>query len=145
MVKSYFDTNVIIAGYVKSHVHHDRAFQTLLQLYEGKISGVVLAHGLSEMYSVLTRSPFTPRLSPSEAWQILSDKVLAGFEIVHLATGLHVETIRQCSEQGWLGGRIFDALHLQAARKARCERIYTFDVRHFRQLAPDLADIIVAP
>jgi len=145
MVKAYFDTNVIIAGFAESHIHHDRAFETLVGLYDGNISGVVLAHGLSEMYSVLTRTPFRPRVSPNEAWQILSGEVMSGFEIVHLETDQHVATIRKCAEQGLTGGRVFDALHLQAARKAQCERIYTFDVRHFRELAPDLAGIIVTP
>ena len=144
-MNAYLDTNVIIAGYVRSHNHHIRAFELLRQLYDGKVSGILLAHGLSEMYSVLTKAPFVPRISPGEAFQLLTDRVLSNFEIVHLTTEEHAGTIRQCAYDGWSGGRIFDALHLQAARKAQCERIYTFDVRHFRQLAPDLADIIVAP
>jgi len=144
-VNAYLDTNVIIAGYVRSHNHHAQAFGLLRQVYDGKVSGILLAHGLSEMYSVLTRAPFVPRISPSEAWQLLNDRVLNNFEIVHLTTEEHNGAIRQCAHDGSSGGRIFDALHLQAARKAQCERIYTFNVRHFRQLAPDLADIIVAP
>ena len=31
------------------------------------------------------------------------------------------------------------------ARNAACDRIYTLNVRHFQQLAPDLADRIGAP
>jgi predicted nucleic acid-binding protein len=112
---------------------------------DNHISAILLAHGLSEMYSVLTKTPFVPRISPNEAWQLLSDRVLDKFEIVHLTTEEHIGAIRRSSHDGWSGGRIFDALHLQAARKTQCERIYTFNVRHFRQLAPDLADIIVAP
>jgi predicted nucleic acid-binding protein len=114
-------------------------------MHDKHISGILLAHGLSEMYSVLTKTPFVPRISPNEAWQLLSDRVLDKFEIVHLTTEEHIGVIRRSSHDGWSGGRIFDALHLQAARKTQCERIYTFNVRHFRQLAPDLADIIVAP
>jgi len=47
--------------------------------------------------------------------------------------------------QDWTGGRIYDAIHIQIARKAKCDRIYTFDVRHFRSIAPDLSDRIMAP
>jgi predicted nucleic acid-binding protein len=144
-VNAYLDTNVIIAGYVRSHNHHPQAVGLLRQVYDGKVSGILLAHGLSEMYSVLTRAPFVPRISSSEAWQLLNDRVLTNFEIVHLTTAEYGAAIRQCAHDGFSGGQIFDALHLQAARKAQCERIYTFNVRHFRQLAPDLADIIVAP
>ena len=44
-----------------------------------------------------------------------------------------------------IGARVYDALHLQCAKKAGCDRIYTFNVRHFRQLAPDWAEQIAAP
>jgi hypothetical protein len=44
-----------------------------------------------------------------------------------------------------IGGRIYDALHLRRARQAACDRVYTFNVRHFQQLAPDLAGRIGAP
>jgi len=145
MVKAYFDTNVVVAGYVESHSQHYLAFEAILDAYVGRLSGVVLAHGLAEIYSVMTRTPFEPRVSPREAWEMLKDNVLEKFEIVHLTTAEHSDAIRICADAGWPGGRIHDVLHLKAARKAECERIYTFDVRHFRQLAPDLADIIVAP
>ena len=42
-------------------------------------------------------------------------------------------------------GRIYNALRLCFTKKAHCDRICTFDVRHFQQLAPDLADRIGAP
>jgi predicted nucleic acid-binding protein len=145
MVKAYLDTNVVVAGYVESHSQHQQAFKVVLDAYAGRLSGVVLAHGLAEVYSVMTRAPFEPRVSPGEAWQLLRDNVLERFEVVHLTTAEHADAIRTCGEAGWTGGRIHDVLHLKAARKAGCERIYTFDVRHFRQLAPDLADIIMAP
>ncbi len=145
MVKVYFDTNVVVAGYVQSHSQHHLAFKIVLDAYSGPHSGVVLAHGLTEIYSVMTRTPFAPRVSPREAWQMLTDNVLERFEIVHLTTAEYADALRVCAEAGWPGGRIHDVLHMKAARKARCERIYTFDVKHFRQLAPDLADIIVAP
>jgi predicted nucleic acid-binding protein len=40
---------------------------------------------------------------------------------------------------------IYDALLLACARKANADRIYTWNLRHFRALAPDLAERIVAP
>jgi predicted nucleic acid-binding protein len=145
MVKAYFDTNVVVAGYVQSHSQHLRAFEVVRDAYAGRLSGVVLAHGLAEIYSVMTRAPFEPRVLPGEAWQMLTGNVLERFEIVHLTTPEYADAIRTCADAGWTGGRIHDVLHLKAARKTGCERIYTFDVRHYRQLAPDLADVIVAP
>ena len=42
-------------------------------------------------------------------------------------------------------GIIYDALILACARKIRATAIYTFNVKHFRQAAPDLSDIIHEP
>jgi hypothetical protein len=58
---------------------------------------------------------------------------------------MYVETIRECAEKGWIGVHIHDAFHLRCARESNCERIYTFHVRHFQQLAPELAELITAP
>ena len=110
-----------------------------------EIVGHVSGHTLAEAYAVLTRTPFTPPIYPAEAWKLLSENVLPFFEIVSLTPTMYRETIQECSESGWIGGRVYDALHLHCAKKAGCDRIYTFNVRHFQQLGPDLADRIGAP
>jgi hypothetical protein len=80
-----------------------------------------------------------------EAWKLLSMNVLPYFQIVTLTPEMYRETIQECADRGWIGGRTYDALHLCCAKKAACDRIYTFNVRHFQQLGPDLADRIGAP
>lgn len=117
----------------------------LRQIESRRWTPVIAAHGLAEMYSVLTRTPFQPRITPAEAWHHIQENVLPRFEIESLARGDYSRVIKDCAAQGWGGGRIFDALHIATARKANCSRIYTFDVAHFRQLAPDLLDRILAP
>jgi predicted nucleic acid-binding protein len=58
----------------------------------------------------------------------------------------HQEVVRHCAASGWAGGRIHDAVHLRCAQKAGCDRIYTFNVKDFRSLAPaGLADKVSAP
>jgi predicted nucleic acid-binding protein len=37
---------------------------------------------------------------------------------------------------GWIGAKIYDALLLRCAGKCGAERIYTFNLADFRQLAP---------
>jgi hypothetical protein len=58
---------------------------------------------------------------------------------------MYRDTIEFCANHGWIGGRIYDALHLSCARQPACDRVYTCNVRHFQQLAPDLAGRIGAP
>jgi predicted nucleic acid-binding protein len=57
----------------------------------------------------------------------------------------YFETIDAMSRRGMSGAVIYDALILACARKVRAERIYTWNLRHFRAVAPDLAAKIVTP
>lgn len=144
-MKVYLDTNMVVARVVASHSHNQNAVALFRQIKSRGWTPVMAAHGLSEMYSVLTRTPFQPRVSPAETWQILQENVLASFEIEALTRNDYSKIIKECAAQGWSGGRIYDAIHVHVARKAQCSRIYTFNVSHFRQIAPDLHDKILAP
>jgi len=144
-VKTYFDTTVLVAASVAGHPHHAQALSTLLAVHNKTVTGCVSGHGLSELYAVLTRAPVTPPIYPLEAWKIISANVLANFEMITLTPGMYRDTIESCANHGGIGGGIYDALHLSCARQAACDRVYTFNVRHFQQLAPDLAGRIGAP
>jgi len=114
----------------------------LSQAHQGYIS----AHGLAEVYAVLTRAPFVPPIYPSEAWQILDCSILPHVDIVVLAAAEYKELVRKCAEEGQIGGRVYDEIHLRCARKAGCDRLYTFNVRDFRALAAeDFRDRICSP
>jgi hypothetical protein len=80
-----------------------------------------------------------------EAWKILSENVLAHFQILTLTAGMYRAIIQECAEKGWIGGRI--TRHPPSAvREEGCLRApYTFDLKHFCQLAPDLSKRICAP
>lgn len=144
-MKVYLDTNIIVSRLAKDHVHQSNSIALLRQIESRQWTPVISAHGLAEVYSVLTRLPYQPRITPAEAWEMLEQDVLPAFEIETLSRVDYGRVIKNCAAQGWGGGRIHDALHIAAARKAQCRRIYTFDVAHFRQLAPDLLDRILAP
>lgn len=144
-MKIYFDTAVLVAASVADHPHYAESEATLRVVRARKIEGHVSAHGLAEFYSVLTRTPFTPPIYPNEAWQLVADNILPYFQVVPLSAQDYQDTIRSCAQRGWSGGRVYDALHIGCAKKASCARIYTLNVRHFQQLAPELKDQISAP
>lgn len=102
------------------------------------------AHGLAEVYSVLTRTPFTPPVYPGEAWQI-QQSFLRHLEVVALSAKEYQDVIRHCASNGISGGLVYDALHLRCAEKVRSDRVYTFNVKDFRLLAPNLESRICAP
>jgi predicted nucleic acid-binding protein len=65
--------------------------------------------------------------------------------MITLDGGEYFDTIDALSRRGMTGAVIYDALILACARKVRAERIYTWNLRHFRAVAPDLAAKIMTP
>jgi predicted nucleic acid-binding protein len=65
--------------------------------------------------------------------------------VISLDSDEYLEAIDAMSRRGLSGAVVYDALILACARKARAERIYTWNLRHFRMVAPDLAAKIVTP
>jgi len=142
----YFDTSVFVAAAVGRHPHNGSALAALEEALGRKHTAYVSAHGLAEVYSVLTRTPFKPPLYPAEAWQIIEKMILPHIELVTLTPKEYQEVVRQCALSGWIGGKVHDAIHLRCAQKIRFDRLYTFNVRDFRAMAPDdLQSRIVAP
>lgn len=144
-MKVYVDTNIVVADAIEGHAHHANAVHFFREVQTRRWTPVISAHGLSEIFSVLTRTPYQPRISAAAAWQILEENVLQSFEVETLTRTEYVRAIKECAAQGWSGGLVYDALHVATARKAGCSRLYTFDVPHFRRLAPDLVDRILSP
>jgi predicted nucleic acid-binding protein len=135
-VKVYLDTNVLVAASVQEHPHHLQSFDLVKAVKEGTFEGCISTHGLAEFYSVLTRAPLTPRVHPAEAGRFLDDNIVPHFELIALAAEDYKDVLRSCAKAGLIGGVVFDALHVHGARKAACDRIYTFNVKDFRSLAP---------
>jgi predicted nucleic acid-binding protein len=145
-LKVYLDTNVLVAACVQEHQHHVQSFDLVKAIKDGAFKGCVSTHGLAEFYSVITRAPFTPRVHPAEAGRFLDDNIVPHFELVALSKDDYKAVLRSCANSGLIGGVVFDALHLHSARKAECDRIFTFNVKDFRALASStFADRIAAP
>lgn len=144
-MRVYFDTSVLVPALVVNHPHHAAAIALLVSAKSKSVTGFMSAHGITELYSVLTRAPFTPPVYPSEARQMIEQTILPLVGLVALSATEYRHVIAECADAGWTGGTIHDAVHIRAARKAECERLYTFNVKHFRALAPDLHGRISAP
>lgn len=136
-MKVSFDTSVLVAALVEDHPHHAPAASVLLSAKGKKIHACVSAHALAELYAVLTRAPFTPPIYPAEVRQMIEQTILPIVEVVALSAAEYRQVITECAGAGWTGGAIYDSIHIRAARKAGCDRLYTFNVRHFRALASD--------
>jgi predicted nucleic acid-binding protein len=144
-VKIYCDTSVLVAASISAHSHHVPAVGLLKQIRNGKFEAFMSAHGTAEFYAVLTRAPLVPPVYPAEAWRLLTENILPHFQVMALSPTDYQSVLRQAAEKGWTGGLVYDALHVASAVGNKCRRIYTFNLRHFLQVAPDLRDIICSP
>ncbi len=141
----FFDTSVLIAASSASHIHHPQALAAIASLRSGKNHGWMSQHAVAETFAILTSAPLVPRIHPSEALRIIEDNFLPWISVVALGPEDYKEVVRDMAAGGWRSGKIYDALHLHCAAKQEIDRIYTFNVKDFQQLAPHLKAKITAP
>ena len=135
-MKVFLDTNVLIAAMVQKHAAHERALAVLERVQNGTDQGFVSAHGLAELYGVLTKLPPPLRHSPEQALLTIQENVLGYFKIASLDGTDYSALIRDAALAGIQGGTIYDAVLLKSAGKAAVDHIYTLNLKHFAAVAP---------
>ena len=142
----FFDTTVLVAASSESHPHHTQAFPALKKVAAGQDVGFISAHSIAEVYASLTRLPVEPRIHSVEAARIITENLLPHFKVLPIETEDYLEALHIVRDGAWVGAKIYDALLLRCASKCNVDRIYTFNLRDFRLLAPsELYDKISAP
>jgi predicted nucleic acid-binding protein len=130
------DTNVLVASVIEQHEHHERAYAVLDRVQSGKDEGFVSAHGLAEVYAVLTKLPAPFRHTPEQALLSVEENIIKYFKITSLTAGDYIGVIREAALAGVQGGTIYDAVLVKCAAKAEVEKLFTLNVRHFQSVAP---------
>jgi len=92
----------------------------------------------------MTALPVRPPI-PSEQAFLFVQEVRARLTLISLEEPEYLETIQRISELGFTSGRIYDALLLRSAAKCQAQTIYTWNLKHFQALAPELSSIIRTP
>ncbi|MGA9071094.1 MAG: PIN domain-containing protein [Terracidiphilus sp.] len=138
----FLDTSVLVAIAQVSHERHrpsrDLWKQCSLQ------TAAISTHTIAELYNTLSAMPPVMRLAPRDAAHAV-ETFLQRLTPVTLTADEYKETMHRTANLGRSGGIIYDALHMACARKIEAERIYTWNVKHFQMVAPDLAERIVTP
>jgi predicted nucleic acid-binding protein len=135
-VDIFFDTTVLVAASVQSHPHYTQARSAFLRVTAGKDKGFVGLHSIAEVFAALTRLPVQPRIHPVEAARIVSENILPHFELLSIGKEDYLEALNTMACGGWIGAKIYDVLLLHCAARCAADRIYTFNLGDFRQLAP---------
>ena len=138
----FLDTSVLIATAQVSHERHkpSRELWKLCVRHPAALS----THTIAELFHSLTAMPPALRLAPRDA-VLAVETFLQRLTPVALSAEEYMETLRLTANLGHSGGMIYDALLLACARKVKAEQIYTWNVKHFQMIAPDLAERIVTP
>ncbi|MFW5710909.1 MAG: type II toxin-antitoxin system VapC family toxin [Spirochaetia bacterium] len=133
----YFDTSVIVPALVDQLANHQSSFAVFYAYTSGENRGFCSTHTLSELYSVLTALPLPRRIHSIEARMLIEESVAARLEVIELNKSEYMRALENVSAKGLTSGIIYDALHVEAAKKSSCSRIYTYNLDHFEALAPD--------
>lgn len=84
------------------------------------------------------------RASPHQALSFLND-IRERLTLVALDIDEYVDVLDDASQAGIVGGAIYDSLVGKCAMKAKAEAIYTWNVRHFLRLGPEIASRVREP
>jgi predicted nucleic acid-binding protein len=141
-VSVFLDTSVLVAAVRTADLRHAASNELVVKC--SPENATCAAHTLAEVYASLTGMRPPNRFRPEQAMQLV-DEFRGKFRCVELTADEVVDTAREIAGLGLMGGIIYDALLLTCARRVNADRIYTWNVRHFRMVAPDLAGRIVEP
>jgi predicted nucleic acid-binding protein len=141
-LKSFFDTSVLIPTFLEDHEHHETSLEAFLRA--DKRNGCCGAHSLAEVYAALTRLPGKHRLGGDQVLLFLQN-IRERLTIVSLDAEEYFVAIEGAAAVGVAGGTVYDTLLARCALKARAEVIYTWNVKHFQRLGPEIAQRIRTP
>jgi predicted nucleic acid-binding protein len=140
---SYFcDTSVLVPALLPEHVHHEPSFSLFTSATPKK--ACCAAHSLAEVYATLTRYPGTERLSGEQAG-LLVEEIERRFELVWLDAHEYRSAIHSMAATGVVGATIYDGLIAACAVKARADRLYTWNARHFELLGKEIQKLVARP
>ena len=138
------DTSVIVQGLVATLPRFHRAARWLDRAKAQQLDLTVASHTLAETYATLTVLPQRPRLTPGEACLIIRD-LSSYVRVISLSASDYHAVIREMADLGVVSGGIYDALIARAARKAKVEKLLTFNVTDFRRIWPEGGSIVCEP
>src|SRR5260221_1755675 len=141
-MKEFFDTSVLIAAFRGDHVHHAPSIRLLSSATTNTSACGV--HTLAEVYGVTTALPVKPPIQPEQALRFIVE-LQSRLTSISLDEKEYRATIEEAAGKGLSGGKIYDALLLRCAIKWQADVIYTWNVKHFQNISPEIHSRIRAP
>jgi len=134
-MKVYFDTSVLVTALVEQLPNHEAALSCLAAACRDH-EVIISTHGLAETYATLTALPLPRRIQPGEARAMIAEGLRKKVSVQTLPARLYERAIDRVAARGMASGAIYDALHVECAEAAGCQRLYTYNLSHFERLGP---------
>ena len=141
-MKAFLDTSVLVATFYADHEHHAPSIEVFLRF--DKKNACCGAHSLAEVYAILTGMPAPRRVSGHEALLFLGD-IRNHLTLVALNELEYFQVAAASAEAGLAGGAIYEAILGRCALKAKAQVIYTWNVKDFMRLGPDIGSRVNTP
>jgi predicted nucleic acid-binding protein len=139
---TFLDTSVLVPLFGPYHIHAEASRRKFGEL--PRHERCCSQHSLAEVFNTVTKTSTVHRASPSQGVEFI-EFLKREMLVIKLVPEDYMEAARATADGNLGGPLIYDALLLQGARKVNAETIYTWNVRHFQRLAPDLAGRIRTP
>jgi predicted nucleic acid-binding protein len=141
-VKAFLDTSVLVATFYGDHEHHVPSKDLFLRFERQDIC--CAAHSLAELYSVSTGMPGRYRVSGDEALLFLAN-VRERLTVIYLGDLEYFGALEGAAELGISGGAIYDVILGWCALKSKAEVIYSWNLKDFKRLGPEIAARATTP
>jgi predicted nucleic acid-binding protein len=141
-MKEFLDTSVLVAAFWRGHPQHEASLKLVSAANRRK--SACAAHTLAEVFATMTALPVKDVIPPDQAL-LFVEEARDRFTIVTLTEDEYYRAIAEAADRGFTSGRVYDALLLRCAAKVKAEVIYTWNLKHFRLIAPELAERIRTP
>lgn len=139
MLKILFDSSVLIAAFVESHLKHKSALSFLMKAKSKEFQLLISSHTILEIYSVLTSAPFKPKITPIIAKQLIENNIKNTAKIIYLTDKDYFKIVEKVCNLKFSGGIVYDAIAVQCAMNAKADEILTLNPKDFLRLTEGIS------
>ena len=125
------DSSCMIAAVCSWHEHHAATAAAIEEGLERGDQLSVAGHALAEAYAILIRLPSPYRLAPADAWALIQANFLSGRRVTGLTGRQYGLLLTTLPQSGTAGGRTYDAIIAECARRSGAKALLTLNPRHF--------------
>lgn len=137
-MKYFFDTSILLPAALTAHPNHARATDLIKQTsVDAKSAGLLClsTHVIAELYSSFpgVARQLQVEVAPGQIFSVVK-ALISHLTTIDLQEADYLAALERCVRLGMTGAVIYDALHFQAALKAKADILFTENRRDFDRL-----------